>query len=180
MSKRRITDLSHAGGLISSLFPRMSLGFSVLLAALATPITTSGQASVQTTVTRYPIEATADLPCVGQVWFSGVFQLTESTRIDAAGGSHGLSQFVTTQLRAYDGNGNEWTGIHVGQASFNPNLCQSPGCTSVPAENTFVANLLLVGDGSPDLSLTTRFKAVLNANGELTVFFDVTDWTCRY
>jgi hypothetical protein len=36
----------------------------------------------------------------------------------------------------------------------------------------------LVGAGGPDLRLTTRFRAVLNANGELTVFFDVTEATC--
>lgn len=164
---------------MSKRFRCIPFAFWVLLVALATPLTAIGQASGQTTTIRVPFEGTADLPCVGQVWLSGVYHQTESTRIDSADGSHYVLQYALTQLNAYDANGNEWTGIHVGQRSFNPTFCASPDCGSAPFETTLVQNLLLVGAGSPDLRLTTRLRAVLNANGEETVFFDVIDLTCR-
>jgi hypothetical protein len=163
---------------MSKRFRRIPFAFGVLLAALAAPIPTSGQASVQTTTIRVPFEGAADLPCVGQVWVSGVYHQTESTRIDSAAGSHYVLRYALTQLRANDANGNEWTGIHVGQRSFNPNFCASPDCGAAPFETTWVQNLLLVGAGTPDLRLTTRLRAVVNANGEGTVLFNVTDVTC--
>jgi hypothetical protein len=165
---------------MSNRFRRMSFGFCALIAALATPITTSGQASVQTTTVSYPWEETTSLPCVGEVTVSGVFRATESTRVDSAAGSHWLLHYGLTQLRAYDANGNEWTGIHVGQVSFNPNSCETPpDCASVPFETTFVDTLLFAGHGNaPNFKATTRFHVVFNANGEVTVLFDVTDVTC--
>ena len=104
---------------------------------------------------------------------TGELVLTTRTTIDATGGFHIAFNLVPSSVRGTGASGAAYKAMGGEREHFNVAL------DDAPLTDTFTSVFNLVSQGSTDNFIAkVTFHVTVNANGQVTVFFDKVSTAC--
>lgn len=154
----------------SLLLPAVMLGSALVVACGEQPTYTEpGGVGVNLALmenTRNPFTTVYGNPCNGEdIAFEGFLHMLATETPDGSGGFHVVSHYNLNLRGVGQTTGATYTGVEGFTDAFN---VKPP----YPVNETFTIHTNVVGRGqAPDFRAHTTFHKTINANGQLTVFF---------